>query len=72
MNNTPTLCEWLGGIEALNGLSVRFYDRVRDDAILAPVFAHMEANIRNTWPPSSPKCSVDRRTTQRATADIRT
>jgi hemoglobin len=37
----PTLYEWLGGIEALERLTTRFYERVRDDAILAPVFQHM-------------------------------
>jgi hemoglobin len=39
----PTLYEWLGGIDALNRLTARFYERVRDNAILAPVFAHMSA-----------------------------
>jgi hemoglobin len=33
----------VGGIEALNRLTARFYERVRDDALLAPVFAHMNA-----------------------------
>ncbi|HET7792883.1 MAG TPA: group II truncated hemoglobin [Rhizobacter sp.] len=37
----PTLYDWLGGIQALNRLTNRFYERVRDNAILAPVFAHM-------------------------------
>jgi hemoglobin len=37
----PTLYEWIGGIDALNRLTTRFYERVRDNAILAPVFAHM-------------------------------
>ena len=37
----PTLYEWLGGIDALNRLTARFYERVRDNAILAPIFAHM-------------------------------
>ena len=39
----PSLYEWVGGIEALNRLTVRFYERVREDAVLAPVFAHMGA-----------------------------
>jgi hemoglobin len=39
--NVPTLYEWVGGIDALNRLTTRFYQRVKDDAILAPVFAHM-------------------------------
>jgi len=39
----PTLYEWLGGIEVLNRLTVRFYERVRDNAVLAPIFAHMSS-----------------------------
>ena len=38
---TPTLYEWLGGIDALNRLTTRFYERVKDDPVLATVFAHM-------------------------------
>jgi hemoglobin len=41
---TPTLYAWLGGIDALNRLTTRFYERVREDALLAPVFAHMDAD----------------------------
>ncbi|WP_284615352.1 group II truncated hemoglobin [Aquabacterium humicola] len=37
----PTLYDWLGGIDALNRLTERFYQRVKDDPLLAPVFAHM-------------------------------
>lgn len=37
----PTLYEWLGGIDALRRLTTRFYEHVRQDALLAPVFAHM-------------------------------
>ena len=37
----PTLYEWLGGIEALSRLTVRFYEHVHADPLLAPVFAHM-------------------------------
>ena len=40
--STPTLYDWLGGIAALERLTGRFYERVRDNAILAPVFAHMD------------------------------
>ena len=39
--SVPTLYEWLGGIEVLNRLTTRFYERVKDNAVLAPVFAHM-------------------------------
>jgi hemoglobin len=37
----PTLYEWLGGIDALLRLTERFYARVHEDAVLAPVFSHM-------------------------------
>ena len=39
----PTLYEWVGGIDALNRLTARFYERVRENPVLAPVFAHMGA-----------------------------
>ena len=32
----PTLYEWLGGIEALNRLTARFYEHVNADPLLAP------------------------------------
>ena len=41
---TPTLYEWLGGQAVLDRLTTRFYERVKDDAILAPVFAHMSGD----------------------------
>jgi len=41
--SVPTLYEWLGGIDALNRLTVRFYERVRGNAVLAPIFAHMSS-----------------------------
>jgi hemoglobin len=37
----PTLYEWVGGIDVLNRLTARFYERVRENPVLAPVFAHM-------------------------------
>ena len=37
----PTLYAWLGGLPALEQLTTRFYERVKDDSILAPLFAHM-------------------------------
>ena len=36
----PTLYEWLGGIDALQRLTTRFYERVHGNAVLGPVFAH--------------------------------
>ena len=43
---TPTLYEWAGGHEALRRLNGVFYNRVLEDPILAPVFAHMSENHR--------------------------
>ena len=37
----PTLCEWAGGSERIDLLFKKFYERVRQDAVLAPVFAEM-------------------------------
>jgi hemoglobin len=42
--NVPTLYEWVGGIDALNKLTTLFYERVKGDSLLAPVFAHMGAD----------------------------
>jgi hemoglobin len=39
--NIPTLYEWLGGIDALNRLTTRFYEHVKADSLLGAVFAHM-------------------------------
>jgi hemoglobin len=41
--NVPSLYEWLGGLPALNRLTERFYQRVRDDVTLAPIFAEMSS-----------------------------
>jgi hemoglobin len=38
----PTLFEWAGGAPALARLFERFYQRVPEDALLAPVFARMD------------------------------
>jgi len=37
----PSLYQWAGGIDALHRLTTRFYEHVKDDPVLAPVFAHM-------------------------------
>src|ERR1700731_5339360 len=42
--NIPTLYDWLGGIDALNRLTTRFYEKTKDDPLLGPVFAHMGAD----------------------------
>ena len=39
--DVPSLYEWVGGLPALNRLTERFYQRVRDDGTLAPIFAEM-------------------------------
>src|SRR6476660_7018800 len=42
--NIPTLYDWVGGIDALNHLTTRFYEKVKDDPMIGPVFAHMGAD----------------------------
>ncbi|GAA3453184.1 group II truncated hemoglobin [Dactylosporangium matsuzakiense] len=42
-NGIPTLYEWAGGSAALEKLCEAFYRQVRVDDVLAPVFAHMDA-----------------------------
>jgi hemoglobin len=37
----PSLFDWIGGIEPLIRLTTRFYEHVKNDPVLAPVFAHM-------------------------------
>jgi len=43
---TPTVYEWAGGAEAFLRLTEVFYDKVLEDPILAPVFAHMSDQHR--------------------------
>lgn len=38
----PTLSQWLGGPEKLQALTARFYQKVPQDPLLAPVFAGMD------------------------------
>lgn len=38
----PSLFDWAGGAPALERLFTRFYERVPDDELLAPVFARMD------------------------------
>lgn len=40
-SSVPSLYEWAGGVEAFERLTQTFYDAVRRDPVLAPVFAHM-------------------------------
>jgi hemoglobin len=37
----PTLCEWAGGHEVFERLTEVFYQRVAEEPLLAPLFAHM-------------------------------
>ena len=47
-NDTPpTLARWMGGEAMLRGLTERFYAKVPDDAVLAPVFAGMNPDHAN-------------------------
>ena len=39
----PTLYEWVGGIQRLETLFMKFYERVPADPILGPIFAEMPA-----------------------------
>jgi hemoglobin len=39
----PTLFEWIGGMPALERLFERFYTRVPEEPLLAPVFASMSS-----------------------------
>jgi hemoglobin len=39
--SAPTLYEWVGGIERIETLFMKFYERVTADAVLAPVFSEM-------------------------------
>ncbi|WP_431097842.1 group II truncated hemoglobin [Polaromonas aquatica] len=38
----PSLYEWVGGLDALTRLTTHFYEHVKKDALLGPVFAHMD------------------------------
>ena len=38
---TPTLYEWAGGMEAFERLTKTFYERVRADDVVGPLFAEM-------------------------------
>ncbi|MFI5909971.1 group II truncated hemoglobin [Dactylosporangium sp. NPDC051541] len=42
-NGIPSLYEWAGGSAAFERLCEAFYRQVRVDDVLAPVFAHMDA-----------------------------
>src|SRR5262245_24734668 len=39
----PTLFDWAGGMPALERLTNRFYDKVRQNEVLAPIFAQMSS-----------------------------
>jgi len=43
VTDIPTLFDWAGGAEALLALTTAFYAKVPDDPVLAPIFAHMDA-----------------------------
>jgi truncated hemoglobin YjbI len=39
----PTLFDWAGGAEAFERLTETFYDHVRKDDVIGPLFAHMDS-----------------------------
>jgi hemoglobin len=41
VSEPPTLYEWAGAAEALERLTQTFYDKVRKDELLEPLFGHM-------------------------------
>jgi hemoglobin len=41
--DAPSLYEWIGGAPALKRLTAGFYAKVKADALLAPIFAEMDA-----------------------------
>jgi hemoglobin len=43
-DQVPSLYEWLGGAEVLEGLMVKFYQRVSADDLLRPLFGEMAAD----------------------------
>ena len=42
--DVPTLYEWIGGMTAIERWTAHFYERVRADAVLAPIFAQMPSD----------------------------
>lgn len=40
----PTLYDWIGGGEALNHLTSKFYEKVLQDDLLRPLFEHMPSD----------------------------
>jgi hemoglobin len=43
-STVPTLFEWAGGEAALTRLTTRFYQRVAEDELIAPIFRHMHGD----------------------------
>lgn len=43
-DQTPSLYDWAGGLPAFERLTGIFYEKVKADALLGPVFAHMDAH----------------------------
>ena len=41
---TPTLYDWMGGLETLEALTEEFYRRVSKDDLIAPIFARMDSD----------------------------
>jgi hemoglobin len=43
-DTVPTVYEWAGGAEAFERLTAAFYERVRADEVVGPLFANMPAD----------------------------
>ena len=71
-SSVPSLYEWLGGIGALNRLTERFYERVRDVPVLAPVFVRMGRDHPSTLPRSLQRFLAGHPNTRIRSADTRT
>jgi hypothetical protein len=68
----PTMFAWAGGAEAWSRLTRIFYGHVKDDPILAPVFAEMHPEHPNGSRSGWERSSVGRPPTPRSVAATRT
>lgn len=68
MAQTPTLYDWIGGIDALRGLTEEFYVRVKADPEIGQIFAEMDPGHPATWRPFWGRSLAVRRCTPTSTA----
>ena len=69
--DTPTLYEWAGGGKALERLTELFYEKVRADELLEPVFRGMDAHHPQYVAMWLGEVFGDQRATRRSAAAIR-